>query len=203
MWLIYPLSLPTLAAPVLLLCMLGVRSSCMGTNAANLFLHMDVAGWAGFWINHYLFCTSCAFELVGTGMVGGGFMWFLFDCVCCCLLFFYFFFNLNQRSWDLLKGFPTSCFSVWHNLPIYPLPIPQRKQEAFPVCLWSNQLPEPKDHGEHSVFAFKTRWYATHLKIVSNLVQIPILGYCNFLDCKGVERVWNYLLAHVRNIGGG
>lgn len=205
-----------LCPPLLLLCMLGVRSSCMGTNAANLFLYMDVAGRAGFWTNHYLFCTLCAFELVGTGMVGGGLMWFLFDCVC----WSFFFLNLKQRSWDLLKGFPTSCFSVWHNLPIYPLPTPQRKQEAFPVCLWSNQLPEPKDNGEHPVFAFKTRWYwgtqiplfscfcglqkqTTDLKIVSNLVQILVLGYCNLLDCRGAQRVWNYLLADVRSIGGG
>lgn len=112
MWLIYPLSLPTLAVPVLLLCMLGVRSSCMGTNAANLFLHMDVAGWAGFWINHYLFCTLCAFELVGTGMVGGGFMWFLFDCVCCCLLFFYFFifFIWIKEAETCLKVFQLPVF---------------------------------------------------------------------------------------------
>lgn len=149
LWLVYLFPCP----PLLLLCMLGVRSSCMGTNAAKLFLHMNVAGRPGFWINHNLFCTLCAFELFGTGMVGGGlnvvFVWL-------CLLVF---FNLKQRSWDLLKGFPTSYFSVWHNLPIYPLPTPLRKQEAFPVCFWSNQLPEPKDYGEHPVFAFKTRWY--------------------------------------------
>lgn len=119
--------------PLLLLCMLGVGSSCMGTDAVNLFLHIIVSGWPGFWINHNLFCTMCAFVLVGRGW------WWEVWCIfvdwflvfVCWLCWFFFFFYLKQRSWDLLRGFPTSCFSVWYNLPIYPLPTPPKETGSF------------------------------------------------------------------------
>lgn len=150
LWLVYLFPCP----PLLLLCMLGIRNSCMGTNAANLFLHMNVAGQPGFWINHNLFCTLCAFELVGTGMVWGGlnvvFVWL-------CLLVFFLIWSKEAET--CLKVFQLPIFLFDITCPSILCQLPQRKQEAFPVCFWSNQLPEPKDHGEHPFFAVKTRWY--------------------------------------------
>lgn len=61
-----PLPLPTLASPV----HAWVASSCMGTDAIDLFLHMNVAGFGpGFGVNHNLVCTLWAFVLVGRGKV--------------------------------------------------------------------------------------------------------------------------------------
>lgn len=152
MWLIYPLSLPTLAAPV----HAWGQKLLHGVQCCQ-FIFAHGCCWMSWVLNKPLLVLHFVCIWTGWDWDGGGRFRVVF--VWLCLLLFLFFFNLKQRSWDLLKGFPTSCFSVWHNLPIYPLPIPQRKQEAFPVCLWSNQLPEPKDHGEHPVFAFKTKWY--------------------------------------------
>lgn len=138
---------------LLLLCMLGVGSSCMGTDAGNLFLHMNVVGWPGFWINHNLFWTLCAFVLVGSGWVGGrfkvGFFAWLFG----------FFLIWSKEAETCLEVFQLPVFLFDITCPSI-LCQPPKGNRKFCLCVSeATSCLNHKDHRERSVCAFKTRWW--------------------------------------------
>lgn len=157
-------------------------------------------------------CFLCLpLEWWGVGVAGRGLM---------CFVWLFFLFEA-KKSWDLLRDFPTSCFSVWHNFPIYPLPTLLFPQGNRKLCLcvsmkqpaaWTTKIMEntqfalsrPSGGGEHwlSLFLFlplQSHWCSKqtpHLKIGSLKAssQIQLQATATHFDCKGAEGFWGFVV---------
>lgn len=132
---------------------LGVESAAAwGLMALNFFLHINVVGWPGFWINHNVFSLS-AFGMVGGG--GGR------ERVHVCFVWLFFFFIWSKKAETCLEIFqlPVFLFDITFLFILCQPSFPPRKQEALLVCIYeATSCLNHKDHGEHPVCTFKTKW---------------------------------------------
>lgn len=144
------LSLPTLAAPVH-----AWDQKLLHGDQCCQFIFAYECCWTTWFLNkpqlvlHFV-CIWTGWDWDGVGR---------FECGFCLTVFVVFFLIWSKEAETCLKVFQLPIFLFDITCPSILCQPPQRKQEAFPVCFWSNQLPEPKDHGEHPFFAVKTRWY--------------------------------------------
>lgn len=203
-----------LCLPLLLLCMLGVGSLCMGTDAVNLFLHTNVAGWPRFWINHSVFSLR-AFGLGG----GGRERVDVFD------FFFFIIIIWSKEAETCLEVFQLPVFLFWPNFPVNPLPTLLSLRGNRKLCLYVS-LKQPAAWiikiTENTQFAFSRQggggecWFpyfflllqghwcskqTTHLKIgsvnASSQIQFQATATCL------TARVWDYLWSDSRRAVAG
>lgn len=103
LWLVHPFSLPTLAAPVH-----AWGQKLLHGEQCCQFIFAHGCCWTSWVLNkpllvlHFV-CIWTGWDWDGRGRFHVVFVWL-------CLFVDFIFLNLKQRSWDLLEGFPTSCF---------------------------------------------------------------------------------------------
>lgn len=196
-WVLFVLLVIT-PCPSMLCCMSPGGVTSRGLFVSSFLSHpcFPVHAWAwkllhGDWWCQFIFAQDCCwmtwvlkkpqlvlhFLCICTGWEwgGGGKVW----CVCLCVVF-----NLKWRSWDLLRGFPASCFSVWHNLPIYPLPTPKGNRKLCLCVSEATSCLNRKDHGGHPVCAFKTRWWW------GALIPLVFSCLCRVIGIQNKPHIW-------------
>lgn len=188
------LSLPTLAAPVH-----AWDQKLLHGDQCCQFIFAHECCWTTWFLNkpqlvlHFV-CIWTGWDWDGVGR---------FECGFCLTVFVVFFLIWSKEAETCLKVFQLPIFLFDITCPSILCQPPPKENRKLSLsvseatsCL--NQkitentqflLSRQGGTGELIPLVFSCfcglQKQTTHLKIVSNLVQIPVLGYCNLLDCRG------------------